>query len=329
MLPRLKPLIGRTLLTTCEQMPWTKPWLRRWGLRTSQEWFQDRVVTVQLPEGQQMRLGGISENYLTFELFWRGLGYYEPITMLLTRELVRGGGIFYDVGANVGVYSLAQAILEPRLQVVAFEPNPKASQLLRANVNLNRLDRITCESVAVSDGEGKAFLHLCPSDMSASLEEDFEVHTGGQEVQRTSLDAYWEAHRSPARLVMKVDVEGHESAVFRGAADLLEERKPDLVCEVTGPLRDEVTDFLFKLGYRFYAVTNEGLRRRDELGLVVRDDLLFLNYLFTTASPAQVRALFTRIEPAVQALDLAQTSKKVAPEMIARLQAREGVSRQA
>lgn len=320
-----KRTIGRALFRTCESMPPAKPLLRKFGMRTSQEWFENEVVSIQLPDGKRMRLAGIADNYLTFELFWRGLGYYEPITMLVSRELAKRKSVFLDVGANVGIYSLVLGLLAPGLRIVAFEPNPKAFQLLKTNLHLNSLDQVICEPVAVSDTEGRAVLHLCSSDMSASLEDDFEATTGRSEVTKTTLDRYWASHGSPWNLLLKVDVEGHESALFRGAVDLLEARKPDIICEITGPLGEDVTVFLRKLGYRFFAITNRGLLPRAELCLNVHDGYLFLNYLFTTATDSEIHSLYSRIEADVRKIDLSKTSKRVAPEMITRLRAREAV----
>jgi FkbM family methyltransferase len=323
MTKHLKPLVGRTLLQTCELCPWTKPLLQKWGLRTSQEWFTDKTISVQLPGGKRMKMAGVAENYLTFELFWRGLDYYEPISLALMQELASGVNTFIDIGANIGFYSLVLASTNPHLRVTSFEPNPKAFRILSANMRLNDLDRVKCEPMAVSDNDGKAVLFMCPSDMSASLEADFESSTAGDPVTITTLDSYLTKHPIPDKFLLKVDVEGHESALFRGAAKTLENRKPDILCEITGPLAEDVTAFLGKKGYHFYSVTDEGLIRHDELELVSRGEYLFLNYLFTTARESEVKALFERIRPRIQNLDLSRTSKHVSPDMITRLRSRQ------
>src|SRR5438094_957585 len=93
---------GRGLLRLCDSFPLLKPLLKEWGLRTKKEWFDRRVVRVQLPDGQSFKLASVNENYLSFELFWRGAQYYEPITTLVLRNLVGPGDTFIDVGANVG-----------------------------------------------------------------------------------------------------------------------------------------------------------------------------------------------------------------------------------
>src|ERR1700757_5045449 len=87
--PAVKRLIGRCLLKGCDRFPAVKPLVRRWGLRTSQSWFPDVVVGVQTLDGKTFKLASLPQNYLSFEIFWRGAGYYDPVTTLLACELAR------------------------------------------------------------------------------------------------------------------------------------------------------------------------------------------------------------------------------------------------
>lgn len=318
-----KRLIGQTLLEFCERLPAAKPDLSRWGLRTSQEWFGDRVVRVQLPEGKNLRMAGICENYLTFQLFWRGASYYEPLSTCLARELVRGEATFMDIGANIGFYSLLLSAWHPGLPVIAFEPNPKAYRLLEQNLRLNQFEQAVCEPMAISDKEGQAVLHLCASDMSASLEEDFEQTCGSFTISTTTVDSYLARHPVRGNLLIKVDVEGHEAALFKGAKETLRTRRPDILCEITGNPGEAVSTLLKDAGYSFYQVTEAGLLPSDELVLNVRGPFLFLNYLLSAKPKAEIAGLSRVIERRALKLDLRQTSKLVSPDMIERLSARQ------
>src|SRR5258708_21949149 len=129
----LKRGLGRGLWAAAEAMPFAKPWLGRWGRRTRQEWFTGRVVRAKSRDGLPLGLASVAKNYLSFELFWRGLDYYEPLTAWLVRELAADAGQFLDVGANIGFHSLLLAARHPALGITAFEPNPKLHALLGAN----------------------------------------------------------------------------------------------------------------------------------------------------------------------------------------------------
>ena len=317
LLRRAKQLAGRSLLELCETFPALKPVLRPLGLRTWAQWPADRPYRVSLPDGQTFRLAG--RNYLSFELFWKGTGYYEPITTLVTSSLLRPGDTFLDIGANVGFYSLVLSTLNPLVRITSFEPNPRNFGLLQNNAMLNGYANIRCEPIALSDSEGTARLYLSKSDMSASLVPGFDE--GGAlapvEVRTITLDAYLAKHPTKGRVVIKVDVEGHETAFFRGAARTLSEKRPDIITEVTMPYDPVVMDFLKKLGYRFYPITDQGLFPTDQLRPVIRDRFVFLNYLVSTRPPEEIARLFAVIAPTVRKLDLRQTSKYLTPEALA------------
>jgi FkbM family methyltransferase len=325
---KIKRWVGRCLLNFCDRFPRTKPLFRNPGLRTRKEWFDRRIVRVQLPDGQSFKLASVSENYLSFELFWRGTQYYEPITSLVLGELVRPGDTFIDVGANVGFYALLLSSVQPQCNVIAFEPNPKNYRLLRANVAANHLGRVTCEPLALSDADGPALLHLSASDMSASLHPDFDFHpTKTVEVPATTLDSYLARTQIQGPLVIKVDAEGHEESVLAGARRTLTSFHPDIITEVVLNYSQEAIALLREAGYRFYPITDQGLVESEALAPVVRDRLVFLNYLLSTRSPGEIAALFHRIEAAVSRIDLTQTSKYLGSLSLRQFKARQAAAR--
>jgi len=319
-----KRQIGKALLTFCDCFPRAKASLRKFGLRTRKEWIGAGVVRAQMPDGKSLKLASASQNYLSFELFWRGTEYYEPITTLVLQELVRPGDTFLDAGANIGFYSLVLSISQPGLQVIAFEPNPKAHELLKANAAANQLWQIVCAPLALSDTTGTARLHLSASDMSASLRRDFDFHpTDTVEVRTTTLDNYLLHAQTQGRLAIKVDVEGHEAAFFRGARRTLASRQPDIVAEVAVDYGEETVSLLREAGYRFYPITDRGLFESRTLTPLVREPFVFLNYLLTCRPAGEVAALFDEIRERVERIDLKQTSKYLDPASLIEFKARE------
>jgi FkbM family methyltransferase len=284
--------------------------LREFGLRTAGPQFGDRIGRIQLPDGRSFRLASISQNYLSFELFWRGGGYYEPITRLLLEELVHTGDTFVDVGANIGFYTVVIGSLRREADVIAFEPNPGNFDLLKRNVRANALGNVRCEPLAVSDADQTAPLFLTGSHMSASLRAGFDGNvTGTVDVETVTLDSYFSGRTVRGRLIMKVDVEGHEEALFRGMPRTLAAHRPDIITEVTLKYQPEMVSNLARAGYRFFQITDRGFNESPTLVPVVRDRFVFLNYLLTTKTTAQVAELFSRLEPAIRRIDLTETSK--------------------
>jgi FkbM family methyltransferase len=215
------------------------------------------------------------------------------------------------------------AASQPGLRIVAFEPNPKNFELLQANARLNQFEQLACMPMAVSDSSGTAVLYLSPSAMSASLEQDFDpAHCANIKVQTTSLDGYLAQSPVAGRLVIKVDVEGHEAAFFKGAEQTIALHRPDIITEVTLHQEELPISFLKQTGYRFYQITDQGLLPTEELIAVTRGRFRFLNCLLSVQPEEKVAALFRRIQPYVQKIDLTQTSKCVSQELLERFQTR-------
>ncbi|HEY4305966.1 MAG TPA: FkbM family methyltransferase [Gemmatimonadaceae bacterium] len=145
-------------------------------------------------------------------------------------RLLRPGSIAIDAGANVGIYSYAFA---RRVRVEAFEPLPKPAAIMRAS-GPARSGRIRVHEVALSDSTGTASLRIpvvdgVVADQSASFTSSAvnDAHLTIP-VRLRTLDSYDLRNVS----LLKVDTEGHEAAVLRGAEALLGRERPALLIEI-------------------------------------------------------------------------------------------------
>lgn len=157
-------------------------------------------------------------------------GEYEPAESAMVRRLLRDGDFAVDVGANTGWFSVLMATrVGNRGSVVAIEPTPSIHRQLLANLAANPSLNVRVLPVAVGAGAGVAEIHVFEelphghaslSDLGREDDVTFEVN-----VER--LD---ELLRSGARIptLIKVDVEGSELDVIRGAEGLLEARTPPM-----------------------------------------------------------------------------------------------------
>jgi FkbM family methyltransferase len=160
-----------------------------------------------------------------------------PVQAALADHL-RPGGVFFDIGANVGFFSLLAArLVGPGGRVVAFEPVPALAARVRANARRNRLATVAVLEVAVSDAAGATFLVLAAHPGGAALAAAAPPPdaTGTIEVATAAVDDLVAAGRVPPPTVVKIDVEGAEAAVLRGMARTLLAHRPVVVCEVDGP----------------------------------------------------------------------------------------------
>ncbi len=157
------------------------------------------------------------------------IGEWEPgLTSYLGANL-KPAMTFVDVGAHVGYFScLAGRMVGPRGLVVAFEPSPRNYELLLANVWRNGLTNVVCFPWAVSNHSGFVDLYLAEGNTG-----DNRIFATGDRahvpVRAVALDAL-EVLRPPVDMV-KVDVQGAEEAVIRGAEHLLA-GSPDAVVVV-------------------------------------------------------------------------------------------------
>jgi FkbM family methyltransferase len=156
-------------------------------------------------------------------------------------RLVQPGDIAFDVGANIGIYSAFLARLcGPAGRVWAFEPVPETYRRLRETLTLNGCDNAVTVEAAVSDKPGSARMNLfeprfadlntlgSPSVAMASWNTVSPIES--VIVRACTLDEFCETQRIERINFLKVDVEGFELAVFRGAERLLGEQRVDYIC---------------------------------------------------------------------------------------------------
>lgn len=186
--------------------------------------------------------------------------------LAMFRRLVRPGDVVYDVGANIGYYTrYIAAHLSPR-RVLAFEPMTENVRLLRDNVRLaDAGGLIQVFPVALSDHEGQEALQVddvmggtAVLDSIAGGEASHARRRLGlaprtEPVEVATLDGLLSRSGEPPPDMMKIDTEGAEVTVLRGAAGVLERHSPRLLIATHGPeLARQVAQFLAVRGYHCY-----------------------------------------------------------------------------
>ena len=202
---------------------------------------------------------------------WKVAGEDWMLEVMQSR-LCRGDDVV-DVGANFGLHTLSAAnLVGERGRVLAFEPIPANLELLWRNLRLNRLERrVTVAPQALSDSdEALLEMHYVPGepDLTASLRPG----PGSPQtirVMNSRLDAYAFPEGFSSRLI-KIDVEGAELSVLRGARETLRLFHPLLLVKVHGfalPAFGEsvatLESFLEEMGYQQIASRPINADRQD------------------------------------------------------------------
>jgi len=170
--------------------------------------------------------------------------------------------VFYDVGANVGLYTCF--ISQKSKQTIAFEPHPENAVRLRENVTLNEIRNLEVREEALSDTNGDAELAVTGVDVAGegthSLATGSEDKTVGiRTVRADSLPT-----RVPEPDVVKIDVEGAEMSVLRGMEDLLDSCRL-VYCEThakklnqRGESHEDVINLLSESGFSVEELESRG-----------------------------------------------------------------------
>jgi FkbM family methyltransferase len=196
-------------------------------------------------------------------LFWTGAK--DRWDLFHLRQLVPPGGVFFDIGANIGYYSLTLANgLQKRCQVHAFEPTPATYERLRRHIEWNGMAQaIEAHQLALSDTSGTANLIQRADNSGASR---LGVDAQGVAVPVTTLDRFCDERGINRLDAIKIDVEGYEARVLRGGQSTISRLKPALIVEfwTTGLARadatvDELADLLRSFGYKLYKPVRDRL----------------------------------------------------------------------
>jgi len=303
---------AKLVILVCRFVPFLRSCFSRIGITPAR--FGRRAVRVPISgHSTSLVITGAGTCHLSFQLFWRGINYYEPFTRTVIEMLTASRELFVDVGANIGFFALIAAKLNPRLRVIAFEPNPKMFAMLCEHKRLNELSNLTAEPLALSDRDGKAQLFINNSDMSASLmpdfQKDFNPALCAIPVGIVTLDSYLQRIGVSGPFVLKVDVEGHDKEFLEGATCSIARFKPDIVIEVLGDFDRSALDRLRSYGYSFYRITHQGLIESDIVTLTRIGEFVFFNYLFTTRPQGELYGISEIIRKRARRINLYRTSK--------------------
>lgn len=190
------------------------------------------------------------------------LGWYEPENQHHWMTHCRPGMVVYDIGANVGFYTLMASVLTgPTGRVFAFEPLPRNLNFLHEHVRANRLRNVTVFEDAVADQAGEAMLEEAASAAMSKLSD-----RGCIKVNLVALDELLAAGKIPVPNLMKIDVEGAEVAVFKGAQRLMREHRPVLFLSTHGEdVHARCLDVLRGWGYRLSSMNAATLETTREV----------------------------------------------------------------
>jgi FkbM family methyltransferase len=179
------------------------------------------------------------------------LGFYERSKQDLIARIVKSNSVFYDVGANVGIYSLLASMLVGSGKVFAFEPLPRNMEFLSEHLRLNAISNVELVPVAVSDKVGSAQFDVEATGYMGHLTSN----GGGLQVHVETLDSLVSSGRILPPDYIKMDIEGAEILALHGASETFKQHRPTLFLATHGQdVRAECWRLLESWGYECKAL---------------------------------------------------------------------------
>jgi FkbM family methyltransferase len=190
------------------------------GILRHLQW-QGRKVLNLFPFEQRISGSGIiaSHRRCAVSALINSHGLYDYNNMKLIQDLLRGGGTFVDIGANIGSYTLIGSE-NSAAQVYAFEPHPITFQMLQKNIDLNQRNNVSLHNVALGSSEGEVFLtdrrgssinHIVPGSQRPPGTVAVPCHRMDHLCQIADITPQ----------IVKIDVEGFEYDVLLGFGEFI------------------------------------------------------------------------------------------------------------
>ena len=203
--------------------------------------------------------------------------YYHPFVLdevLMTSRLweiyvrralkVAPNDIFVDVGAHIGTYTIT--IAKKAQNVIAFEPNKYTLELLTKNISLNHLTNIVAYNLAASKKEGSlsftyeelpSWSRIIDRDQNTNVtvRENAKGHNNIHLVNTIDLDSV--LLKEDREHWIKIDVEGHEIDVLKGAMQIIRMHKPKIIIEIWSRNMEKIETMTHSFGYSMEHIWQE------------------------------------------------------------------------
>lgn len=223
-----------------------------------------RDIEVQANYGIQYKIPNLTEN-IGFNIYVDGVYEKEYIQFII--DQLPQNGVLLDLGANIGSICIPIARLRPDVKIVAVEASPRVFSYLRHNVERNGCRNIFIENFALAEKDNERVSFYSPEDkfgkgsMSA-------VFTSNEEIINTiTVDSLVTKYDLARVDVIKIDVEGYESMVFKGASSLLTRKDAPAVLFEFAPWAENLAKggeagssqrVLKEAGYALFDLTDPG-----------------------------------------------------------------------
>lgn len=201
------------------------------------------------------------------------IGSFEAININFFRKLLEGNMVIFDVGANIGYYSIVAAgKLKNNGVIYAFEPASTPFNQFQLNIQINAIQNIELFQLGVADKSGEVNFNVCEDDAYNSIgSSPMSTIKQSLKINVVSIDEFCENKNIKHIDIMKIDTEGAEYLILKGGKNIFSSSNaPILFCEYN---KSTITGFDYNLqdfdgiiksyGYTPYELSYGNLRKFD------------------------------------------------------------------
>ena len=234
----------------------------RLGLKLYQHLsIPDIKTTVTLDKTLNIKLN--LRNWVDYNIYCLGL-YEAPLARFFIHS-IKTESVVLDIGAYIGQYTLLAAKYAKEGKVIALKPHPESYNCLKENISINNFKNAQAINAAASIRTGHSYFRL--SSFNNSLIPEIQYDIDSILVSSVSIDDLVKSLNLDRLDLIKIDVEGHEGFVIRGAQETLTLFRPMLIVELSwedeqvfGDTPEMVLDELRKFGYSFFTLHGSKMR---------------------------------------------------------------------
>ncbi len=182
-----------------------------------------------------LKTGNVNFNGYIFHYGRRDIGIpefiitnngYEEVTLKKIESILKEGNIFFDLGSNIGFYSvLASKFIGENGKVISFEPTPDTRKYLSKNISANKLQNVFVEPMAISDKSGFAYFEVTENSECNSITQNTNTKSETIMIPTISIDEYCLNKNIFSIDLIKMDIEGQEYNALLGMKNINKQSK--------------------------------------------------------------------------------------------------------
>lgn len=226
------------------------------------------LLKIEINPNQIIQFKTNPTSYISKQLFWDGWENYEYASVFY--KLIQKVDSFYDIGTNIGVYTILAGAAHKNIQIECFEPSIGTMIYLSENIKINHLEkRARVNVLALSDqidGEidffevtNKKFPTIYNLSGQHNIGTKTYLTTNKTSIKTTTLD-HFVANNNGKPALIKLDTEGCEHTILEHSFKTIDTYKPIIICETLfNKIEAPLEEIMKQHSYEFYNHTSKGL----------------------------------------------------------------------